>query len=284
MDALSDMVRLLNFRAGVYFHSTLCGSWTLKSSDNYLATYHFVTQGNCRLNLPDINKNLNLQAGDLVLLPQNIPHTIEDQSLASSETEPSKTGLICGYFDFEQQLKNPILETLPQFIQIQRQELVKSTIFDDLLRIMFYETEASLPGMELIVDNLSEVLFIYAIRTYIKQDGVPTSYISLLTDEKLQNVIQDIHQNPGKPWSVESIAKAAGMSRSSLAAYFQKKSSISPMQYVTGYRMHFAYKALHKSAQSVAQIAEQTGYNSEVSFRKAFKNYFGVGPGAVRKR
>ena len=287
MDALSDILRLLNLRASVYFHSTFCGSWKLESTDDHLSTFHLVARGSCQLTIPSLNKQLNLQGGDLIVLPRNVSHTIKEElagDLSGRNTEEPTTSLICGYFDFQQQPRNPILEAMPDYVHIKSENLHESSILKDVLRFMAHETDAELPGADVVVDRFSEILFIYAIRAYIQQNDVKTGYITLLTDEKLCAVIKRVHDRPGQQWSVASLAELAGMSRSSFAGYFQQISALTPMQYVTGYRMHYACKALEETQQSVAQIADNTGYTTEASFRKAFKNYFGISPGAVRKK
>lgn len=55
------------------------------------------------------------------------------------------------------------------------------------------------------------------------------------------------------------------------------------MQYVTNWCMQTALEKLRTGKDSVGLIAEQSGYQTEASFRKAFKNQTGVGPGAVRQ-
>lgn len=285
MDALSDILRLLNLRASVYFHSSFCGRWSLDSSDEYLSTFHLVARGSCQLDIPSSNTQLILRGGDLLVLPKNVPHSIKENLVDSDASENERfTSLICGYFDFRLQRHNPILEALPDYVHIKSEDLAQSSILDDVLRFMSYETGSASPGADVIVDKLSEILFIYAIRAHIQQSDTKPSYLALLMDSKLSLVIKAIHEAPEENWSVAGLAEKVGMSRSAFARYFQEKSALTPMQYVTSYRMHFAYKALEETGQSVAQIADDTGYGSEVSFRKAFKSYFDVGPGAVRKK
>jgi AraC-like DNA-binding protein len=55
------------------------------------------------------------------------------------------------------------------------------------------------------------------------------------------------------------------------------------MHYVTDWRMQTAFEKLRTGRNSVALIAEQSGYQTEASFRKAFKSRMGIGPGAVRR-
>jgi AraC-like DNA-binding protein len=84
--------------------------------------------------------------------------------------------------------------------------------------------------------------------------------------------------------SESSLAGNAGMSRSAFASHFQSLAGMTPMQYVTNWRMQTAFEKLRISSDSVAQIAEQSVYQTEASFRKAFKKQIGTGPGAVRRR
>ena len=55
------------------------------------------------------------------------------------------------------------------------------------------------------------------------------------------------------------------------------------MQYVTNWRMQTVFEKLRSSKDSVALIAEQSGYQTEASFRKAVKKQMGIGPGAIRQ-
>ena len=78
------------------------------------------------------------------------------------------------------------------------------------------------------------------------------------------------------------MADKAGMSRSAFAKHFQRITDMTPMQYVTRWRMQIAYETLRNSRTPVSVIAEQSGYQTEASFRKAFKETTGVNPGAIR--
>jgi transcriptional regulator GlxA family with amidase domain len=57
---------------------------------------------------------------------------------------------------------------------------------------------------------------------------------------------------------------------------------ISPIQYLTSWRILQAKLLLQERRLSVAAVAEMMGYKSEVAFRKVFKRITGRGPGEVR--
>jgi AraC-like DNA-binding protein len=100
-------------------------------------------------------------------------------------------------------------------------------------------------------------------------------------DVNLGAAIKLMHQDPGGAWSVESLAEAAGMSRSAFAARFALLVGEGPMAYLTGWRMDKA-AALLKSHLSVAEVSVRLGYASVTAFCRAFKRHQGVAPGALR--
>ena len=244
--------------------------------------------------MPDQGNNLVLRGGDLIVFPRDIKHYISSSQApgkipdvlsppSAAEGDRPATSLICGYFDFDSPLANPILDAMPDVVHIKNEDPAKTSMLDSILRFITQETENAQAGADVIVDRLSEVLFIHVIRAYIQQSGVSTGLLAALSDIKLGPVIQSIHQNPGYKWSVDNLAEKATMSRSAFANHFQAVTGITPMQYVTNWRMQTAFERLRTGKESVAWIAEHSGYQTEASFRKAFKKQMGMAPGAIRK-
>ena len=294
MDTISDILNLLNLRASVYFHSSFCGSWSIDGGNDYRATFHLIARGNCWLHMPEQNKVIALRGGDLIVFPRDIRHAIssstesaEPPTDASSAQQPLNqeptTSLICGYFDFDSPQANPILDAMPDLIHIRNETPARASMLDSVLRHITIETEHAQPGADVIVDRLSEVLFIQVIRSYMLQSGIQAGLLAALADTRLARAIRSVHVDPAYAWSVDKLAAVAGMSRSAFASHFQAVAGITPMQYVTNWRIQTAYEKLRSGTASVAQIAQQSGYQSEAAFSKAFKKHTGSGPGAVRR-
>jgi AraC-like DNA-binding protein len=95
-----------------------------------------------------------------------------------------------------------------------------------------------------------------------------------------------LHDKPCHCWTLEELARTAGTSRSVLAERFQQLVGISPMQYLTQWRMLLAANLLRSSNSSLLRIAEEVGYQTDTAFSRAFRREFGRRQrrgGAVRK-
>jgi len=92
-----------------------------------------------------------------------------------------------------------------------------------------------------------------------------------------------MHQKPGDPWTVDSLANQVGLSRSALAQRFTELIGQPPMQYLTRWRLQLAADLLHNSRRAVAAISADVGYDSEAAFSRAFKRELGSAPGAWRR-
>jgi len=294
MDVLSDILKSSRLNANVFLHSSFCGSWAVDTSGSQQATFHVVARGACWLHLPDLADPEPLRAGDLVVFPRDAPHVISDSATppgpevprnqpAESDAVGASVSLICGYFEFGENRWNPLLDAMPTFLVIRNETTSDTGHMNSLINFMIYEAETNKEGSDVVIDRLSDVLFIHVVRTYINQYQPNKGFIAALSDKKLGLSLTAFHQQPGDNWSVERLAKLAGMSRSSFADRFHNVTEQTPMQYITQWRMQKAYDLLSTSGLSTQQIAEQSGYQSEASFSKVFKKYFSKGPGAVRR-
>jgi AraC-like DNA-binding protein len=95
-------------------------------------------------------------------------------------------------------------------------------------------------------------------------------------------VIRLMHDQPAEPWSVASLAAAAGVSRAYLARRFHELVGEPPMAFLTAWRMALAADRLLASDATVSRIAEEVGYTSPFTFSTAFKRHHGTNPRAYR--
>ena len=290
MDILSDYLKTFNLSAHVFLHSNFCGSWAVDTSGEKKATFHMIARGAAWLHLPDSDTPIALRSGDIVVFPNDAVHTISNHEMppprgtpfnqpAAPDAKGPVTSLICGYFLFERHHWT----ALPEVMVIKSEDTANTALMDDIVRNIIYETETEGAGSDVIIDKLSEVLFIHVVRTHMQQQRTSSGFITALADKQISSALASFHATPEKTWSVESLASTAGMSRSTFADKFHKLVNMTPMAYVTCWRMQTAHRLLAENKEPVIKVAEQSGYQSEAAFAKVFKKHFGYGPGKVRK-
>jgi transcriptional regulator GlxA family with amidase domain len=204
---------------------------------------------------------------------------------ATGAIEGAFTTLVCGDFDIERHAWNPLLESLPDVIVARHDDPANAQHLDAMLSLIVAEAGSDEPGGKAVVDKLAETLFVHVIRTHLRhQQAEAAGYLAALVDHHVGKALQAIHEEPGRKWTVEDLAHTAGQSRSAFAERFQRLAGITPLQYLTRWRMRRAHEWLTTGSDSVARIAERCGYDSEAAFAKVFKREIGVGPGAARRQ
>jgi transcriptional regulator GlxA family with amidase domain len=136
-----------------------------------------------------------------------------------------------------------------------------------------------------VASRLADVLFIHALRAYVAARPCENGgWLRAIVDRDLGAVLQRMHAAPEQPWTVDGLARAAGMSRSAFAARFKAMLGFGPLTYLARWRMHRAAELLATSDAPAAAIASAVGYETEGAFGKTFKRYVGETPGAYRRR
>ena len=290
------MLTPLRVDASIFLHASFCEQWVVDVNAFDVATFHLISRGDCWLHLPSgvdgASAPIPLHERDLLVLPNNAYHLITyspdppreeipRNTPAETVSGPSAT-LICGTVTFSQNYWNPLVEALPEYVILPTADSENTTL-GNAIDALINECERSEAGSEVIINRLSDILFIEVLRSYItRQRG--DAYLLAITDPKLSRALAAFHDDPGKAWSVQDLAEAAYMSRSVFAERFQKLVGTTPMSYVAWWRMHLGHNKLLDSDDPIIEIAESCGYQSEEAFAKAFRKEFGASPRSVRRR
>lgn len=139
-------------------------------------------------------------------------------------------------------------------------------------------------GSDAVIGRLFELLFVHAIRAHASQTPTATrSWLAAISDRNLGPVIRSMHASLDEGWTVESLARLAGMSRSAFAARFKNVVGEAPLEYLTRWRIHKAIQMLRSGQHSLSAISANIGYESEASLNRVFKRAVGMTPGAFRR-
>jgi AraC-like DNA-binding protein len=302
MDVLADSLRRLQLRTEVYGRLELTAPWGIELAMGAPGFFHAVARGGCWLEVGPERRALG--AGDWVFLLGGARHVLRDaprsrvRPLPELYTEQgaqcggvlrhggdgTRTTLVSFSFSFDDSWLNPALQSLPRLLHVQGDGLGGTRWVDGLVQLVAAEMEAGKPGHELVATRLADVLFVHALRTHLAEAPAEQGgWLRALEDPRLGPVLQRLHESPERRWTVESLARIAGMSRSTFAARFQRLVGDSPLSYLTRWRMQLAIQRMKGGDEPLSAIAQAVGYETESAFGKAFKRQVGQTPGSFRR-
>jgi len=301
LDPLSDVLSTLEMRGTLYFRTALRAPWGLEvPAQPQVARFHVVVSGEVWLSVGD--RHVRMERGDLALVPHGASHLLRDQpdrptmpvdevidatgfngstDLIYGGDGPS-TVLVCGHFLFDDELLHPVLESLPPVVHLRAADGHDYLWLDSATRSLRLETAERPPGWEAVIDHVTAILFIQALRSALTDRDAPR-VVAAFADTHLARALGAIHERPAHPWTLQELARVAGMSRTVFAERFRSRMGIAPMAYVTRWRLQRARRDLLRSDDIVAVVAERAGYASEAAFSRAFQRLYKRPPARYRR-
>src|SRR5690606_37530361 len=175
---------------------------------------------------------------------------------------------------FDSGAGNPIASALPDVVCL---PLAAIDGAEPVLALLFEEAFEQRCGRVALIERLFEVVMIQVLRQLMESGQVHGGLLSGLSHARLRNALVAMHEAPAQEWTLEDLAKVAGMSRSVFAATFRETVGITPGQYLQGWRVRLAQKALRRG-RPLKLIAAEVGYGSEAALSRAFKVHAGQSP------
>jgi AraC-like DNA-binding protein len=315
MDVLSEVLKVVKLDSAIFFNAEFSTPWCLRSPESsrvaplltsdagHIIIYHLLVEGDAYAHLSD-EARVPLRAGDIVTFPHGDAHylgsgtttqiidaaaalpTLLKQGLAMVKTGGggSASRFICGFLSCDPQLSQAFLGGLPPLIKLNIREDPSGQWLENSLRFSVTEVAAARAGAEAMLAKLSEVVFVETVRRYVHDlpEG-QTGWLAGARDPHVGKALTLIHRRHADPWTITGLAQEVGISRSVLADRFRHFLGEPPMTYLTRWRLRLGAQALRSSNHSVAQIAGDTGYESEAAFNRAFKREFGLPPARYRQ-
>ena len=316
-DALSDVLRAVHLTGAVFFNLDVKAPWVAETpparacvpyvmpNAGHLIEYHVITRGSCWGGLTDAEP-VPLAAGDIIVFPQGDAHVLSsapgmrfepDMATYAGSDEaqlpfvlqfggdgPEQAGIVCGFLGCDARPFNPLLSALPRFMHLPANSPHRSAWLNHIIQAAVDESVDKRSGGESVLGRLSELMFIEVVRSYIRTlSAEETGWLAALADKQIAAALNAIHGKPSQAWTLEELARLAGISRSTFAERFTQMLGQPPIQYLTEWRMQLAIGLLANGKDGIAQIAAQVGYESEAAFSRAFKKLIGSPPAEWRR-
>jgi len=323
-DTLSDVLRSVRLRGALYFHVSGTHDWAAEApaaceiagavlpGSEHVMEFHVVLAGSCWAAVVG-GEPVQLTAGDIVLFPQGDPHVVS--SAPGLRAPPDTAGyfersnqrlpfalhldareirigaapigeyeatLVCGFLGCDLRPFNPLIASLPRLLHL-RATSGQDWIVQCMRQAVIESTDRG-PGANAMLERLSEMMFIEALRRYLATlpDG-SRGWIAGLRDRFVGRALTLLHEAPAAAWTVDDLSRRVGLSRSALHERFADMIGQAPMQYLANWRMQVAATLLRDTPGSVTSVAQQVGYDSEAAFARAFKRLVGKPPAQWRR-
>lgn len=302
-DVLSSALTSLRISGSVVLHHTYGAPWAVDvpasnglapmfgvGSDARVVVFHLVERGEVLMEHGD--DVLTIGPGNIVACFGGGGHRLRrgrsrvlhlQDVLTGSVAVPEATGrpddtrLLCGGFVLRDIALHPLLAAVPA--------VLSANVLDDDLTVvtglMARELGRGRPGSSFLLDRALEMLCASLLRAHLARSDV--GWFRALREPRLARALERIHRAPGEAWTVDRLARVAGLSRSHFSEQFAELVGESPMAYVTRWRMGEACRALRHTERSIAEIAADLGYASPPSFARVFRRQVGVPPAEWRR-
>lgn len=314
MDALSELLRAVKLSGAMFFNAEGRKPWrvgALPSSRlgcyvapnaSHVIEFHLVTEGTGYICVGE--ETTPFAAGDLLVVPHGDAHEMGNgtgveltdttdslPSLLKGDLKVSsfggggeKTKFVCGYLACEAGLIRPVLAGLPRVVRVNIRTDASGQWLENSIVHAVERVTAAVPGSDVILARLAEVLFAEALQRYLGQ--LPpgrTGWLAGAGDATVGRSLAALHRKPAHPWTLDELADEVAVSRSVLTERFARYLGQSPMAYLTDWRLELGAEALRTTSRSVLQVATDVGYESEAAFNRAFKRRFGRPPAQYRR-
>ena len=315
MDTLSEILRTVRLKGGIFLDARFTPSWSVASSitpddlqpymkqAEVLCALHYVISGEMYVEVEG-EEPLLVKSGELVLLPRNTPHVLSNRpgqrpvpsgdliqpgdngglaSIVHGSGSGPLTNLVCGYLANEE-MRNPLMATLPPMLKVNVSEGASRDWIESSVRYGAQQLSEGHHATSSVMARLSELLFVEAVRAYSETQEVHEQHwLHGLKDQYVGRALAALHDRLAHGWSVADLAEVAGLSRSAFVERFTAAMGTPPMQYLAKSRMLLAKELLVERQKSIGQVAAAVGYDAEAAFNRAFKREFGVPPARWRR-
>ncbi|ANN18184.1 AraC family transcriptional regulator [Amycolatopsis orientalis] len=304
MDPFADLVRGVRADGALLGHSVLTPPWSVRYVHEAELTLCAALEGSSWV-LPVDGEPVRLAPNAMAVVRGPEPFVVADEPgrqpvatvrrgelctvapsgefrVDSAAPAPLVTGdgatLVVGAYRAPGEVGRRLLDALPPALVVSGE----SVPFPELK--LFVDEVCSLePGQQVVLDRLLDLLLVCTLRAWFAhEDTEPPAWFSALGDPMIGPVLRAMHAEPGRPWTVVTLAKVAGASRAAFARRFTALVGEPPLAYLTGWRMTLAADLLRRQDTPVASVASQVGYADGFAFSAAFKRVRGVSPSVYR--
>lgn len=301
MDVLTDLFRQAGLRRRLLDLRRLAPGHALRFPCERSIGLHVVTAGTLYLHAASLKKPLELHAGDIALMARGCHHVLSSTAdlrraavkdiapLRAAEDDAQDDaaghGVISGAYQLWNAPVHPFFAQMPAWHVLRSAEVPRFGALSMAVAMLSEETRSAELGSETIVHGLLDVVFGQLVRAVVTAQGeAGAGWSQAVRDPQVRQAVQLMHADSGVAWTLDELARRAGLSRSALAERFRLAMGDTPLNYLRAVRMQKAMRLLTDSELTLEQVANEVGYTDAFSFSKVFKRVVGLAPRDFRRQ
>lgn len=268
VDRLQSLLQRFSVSAHMFHSGPLCGINDFDA--NGFGQLHLVRRGPLQV-LHD-GGDRTITEPTLLFYPRPMTHRFISDAATGAD-------MACANLAFGGGGHDPVSRALPAFVCLPLAELGGAEAVLDLL---FEEAFTRRCGRQSVVDRLFEVVLVLVLRHLLDSGHITAGPLAGLGHAQLAKALVAVHEQPGRAWTLDTMAAVAGMSRSRYAEVFAQVVGQPPASYLAHYRVTLAQDALRRGGK-LERIAQDVGYGSAAALSRAFAAVCGCSPGQWRR-
>ncbi len=299
-DVLSSTLSKMKLKALNTTTLDASGRWAVEfPAADVLRLYAVLAE--CWLAVEGGRAPVHLRSGDCFLLPHpksfvvatdlSIKKRMQALRLASF-AQDGVVGVVCNgggelfavgsVFQLEGHFQEILFGRLPSVVHIPAHAEQAAVLRWSLERFAA-EVRNRHAGRALMLSHLAPIMLLQTLRGYLASAAHERNWFAALSEPRLSAAIAAMQADPARGWSLDDLARTAGLSRAGFALNFKKWIGVTPMEYLTRWRMQLACELLQSGDRRIAEVASAVGYESESAFSVAFTRIVRSRPGHYRK-
>ena len=277
MDVLSEVLQRVRLSGALFFEVSASPPWVAATPSvaeiaksvmpeaQFVLPFHVVLSGSCFAEIVDGSEAaVALEEGDIVVFTKGEEHVLASEPglrepldhalferpldrrlptpfVLNTGSNGSETcHFVCGFLGCDSRPFNPLLDALPRLFRSHTSAATRAWV-SRLVEVAVQESEQESAGGETMLARAAEVMFVEVVRKYMADlPDDASSWFLALRDKPVGLALRLIHSRPAYPWSIETLAREVGMSRSRFADRFARLAGDSPMNYLSRWRMQLA--------------------------------------------
>lgn len=296
-DPFSSILSMMNVRAVAAGGFTAAGRWALRFPPPEKIKFFVMARGASLLRIDGIAEAFAFREGDVFLMqagagfviasdgdtvPLDAMDVFDVDTVEIIDLGGSDVLFLGGHIDLDLAGGDMLLAQLPATIHLPA-DRPESRRLAWLIDAFVREQTEAVMGTDQACAAIAQLIFLELLRAHAAAPEVSEAgWLRALGDARLEPALRLIHAEPATQWSVEELARRAGMSRTTFAVRFKAVMGMAPLTYLTDWRMRLARRGLVEGS-PIAKLAPALGYASEAAFSTAFKRVAGVAPKFYRR-